>query len=255
MKFNLKKITASALMAMVLVPGFAFAESDGNIKKDNRSGDKKTSINFCARISSVEQKIADQITRAETKQSEHQVDRIGKITKKESDVDAKRALGRGDADDKRIKNWDKMIGKTRTDAQKLAVETYKSTIANAVTVRRTSVDSAVKVYRDGLNAVLGTHNTAVSQAVAVFKTSVNAALSKAKADCASGVASQTAKETFNKSINDARKILQDTRKNAETNSGLTALKKIRNDAVALAITNFKTVTEKARADLMIALKQ
>jgi hypothetical protein len=256
MKFNLKKIMAGALMAMVLVPGFAFAEGgEGkeNSRKENKSNN--SSANFCARINSVEQKITDQITKAETKQSTHQGERLDKITKKESEVDAKRAFGRGEADTKRVKNWDKMLGKAKTEEQKVAVEAYKTSISNAVSVRRTAIDTAVKAYRDGLTGVLANHNAKIAAAVATFKASMDTAVAKAKADCTAGVASQTVKDAFNKSVSDARTILQTARKDAEVSSGLTALKKARNDAVELAIANFKTATEKARADLMLVLKK
>lgn len=248
---NLKKLVASALVAIVIIPTLVFAENEGN--ENNR--DNKTSINFCARISSVEQKFADQVTRTETKQSTYQSNRMDKITKRESDVDAKRAFGRGNKDDTRVKNWDKMIGRAKTDAEKIAIEAYKSAIANAVTIRRTAVDTAVASYRNGLNAVLANHNSALDQAIATFKATVDSALAKAKADCTAGIASQTVKEAFNKAVAEARKTLQGARKSAETNSGVTALKKTRNDAVDLAILNFKTATEKARADLMLVLKK
>ena len=195
MKFNLKKVASGALMAMLLVPGLAFADND---TKSNSGKEIKSGASFCTRINSVEQRIADQITKAETKQSTHQGERLDKITKKESEVDAKRAQGRGEADTKRVKNWEKMLGKAKTDAQKVAIEAYKTSISTAVSTRRTAVDTAVKAYRDGLASVLASHNAKIATAVATFKASMDTAVAKAKADCASGVASDTAKNTVNK---------------------------------------------------------
>jgi len=257
MKFNFKKVLAGTLTALVLIPSLAFAESD-NSNRGNRGMERKedkSGANFCTRISFIEEKLADQVTRAETKQSKYQMDRLSKMEKKESDIDGKRALGRGDADSKRVKNWDKMIRKAKTDAEIAAVSAYKTAISTAVTTRRTAVDTAVKAYRDGLSTILGTNNTALDQAVATFKASINSALAKAKTDCTAGVDSKTVKDTYNKSMSDAKKALETARKNAMTNEAITALKKTRNDAINLAATNFKTATDKARADLLLVLKK
>lgn len=249
MNFNLKKGIAGTLVVFSLLPVFAFAEGTGS------TSTTKSEKGFCTKIATVSTKLVDQITATEAKQSKNQEDRANKITKKEGDADAKRATGRTEADGKRAGNWEKMATKATTDAQKAAVAAYKQAVSDAVTVRRTAVDAAVKAYRDGLTTAMTTHSASVETAMATFKTAVTGALSKAQTDCTAGVASKTVSTTFYKTVSDARKVLQDAKKAAEVSSGLAALKKTRNDAITLAETTFKTATEKARADLMIALKK
>lgn len=248
MNFNFKKGIAGTLVAFSFLPVFAFAEG-------TTTHETKTEKGFCTRISTVSTKIADQITTTEARQLKNQQDRANKITKKESDADAKRAEGRTTADGKRAGNWDKMATKATTDAQKAAVATYKQAIQDAVTARRTAVDTAVKTYRDGLTTAMTGHSTAIEAAMATFKTSVTTAVTKAQADCTAGVASKTVSASFNKAVADARVILKDAKKAAETASGLTALKQTRDTAIKAAEATFKTATEKARADLMLALKK
>ncbi len=157
-------------------------------------------------------------------------------------------------DGKRLKNWNKMEHKAKTDDQKSAVAIYKVAILKAVTDRRTAIDIAVKVYRDNLATAISAHNADIAGTFMTFKASVAASVAKAKADCTAKVPNQTVKDTFNKSIAGARKILQDSKKNDEGSSSLQALKQTRDNAIKLAETNFKTATEKARADLALALK-
>lgn len=247
MNFNFKKGIAGTLVAFSFLPVFAFAEGT--------TSSTKSANGFCARISTVSTKVADQITEAEAKQSKKQEDRSTNIAKKEGDADARRAVGRTTADGKRASNWDKMATKAKTDAQKAAVATYKQTIQDAVTARRTSVDTAVKAYRDGLTSAMTGHSTAVDAAMSAFKTAVNTALTKAQADCTAGIASKTVSASFNTSVSDARKVLRDAKKAAEMSSGLTALKQTRDTAIKAAEATFKAATEKARADLMLALKK
>lgn len=242
---------AGMLVIVSFLPALAFAENTTTSTATN----KKVSVsNFCVNLSSIQTKTASQITKAEEKQSKNEGDRLNNITKKESIADAKKAQGRSDVDAKRLKNWDKMVSKAKTDTQKSAVEAYKTAISNAVTVRRTSVDAAVKAYRDALTAILSTHSGSIDGAILTFKTSVDTALTKAQTDCTAGISSKTVKSNFNNSISEARKVLQDARKTANDSMGITTLKKTRDEAIKAAEAIFKQATEKARADLLIALK-
>ncbi len=251
MNFNFKKGLAGVLVAFSFLPVFAFAEGPTATTPQGI----KTEGGFCARISKVSTKVADDITRAESKQAKNKDDRATKLAEKESNADAKRAQGRSDADGKRLENWSKMARKAKTDVQKAAVETYKVAIKSAVDSRRASVDAAVKAYRDGLASAMTAHSSAISTAMLAFTTSVNTALTKAKTDCTAGIASKTVNEAFNKAVKDARKILQGARKTAEMTSGLKTLKETRDNTIKAAESVFKTATEKARADLMLALKK
>jgi hypothetical protein len=249
MKFNLKISIAGMLVVLGFLPLSAFA------KEPTKTNAKNETTAFCTRLSAVQQKMVDQIIKAETKQSTNEANREVKIAKNESDIDARRAEGRAEADGKRLKNWDKMISKAKTGTQKQSVEAYTTSIQIAVATRRASIDSAVKIYRDSLTALVGTHNSTIDQAVAEFKASVDAALAKARADCAANLASKTVKDTFNTAIDGARKALQADRKTALETEKMGTLKTIRNEAIKIAEATFKTATEKARADLILALKK
>ena len=250
MKFNFKKFIASTLVVLSFLPILASAEENG--RSENAPGKKEG--DFCTRISSVQDKYAEKIKNMEEKRQKNESERGDKMTKKQGDVDSKRASNRTEIDGKRMKNWDKMAGKAKTDAEKAAVEAYKTAIQNAVTARRGAVDAAVKTYRDGLTSAMTTHSATINTAIAAFKASVDAALSKAQTDCNNKVDSKTVKETFNKSVSDAKKVLQDARKSSEMSSGLAALKKTRDEAIKAAEATFKQATDKARADLMLVLK-
>lgn len=263
MTTNLKKSVAGVMMLFSFVPALALAEDTTGtagtpvVTSATTSPDGVKTVqpnNFCSRISTIQTKSADALMKLDEKTAKNEAARLDKIANKESNTDAKRAEGRSDVDAKRVKNWNSLASKAKTDVQKAAVEAYKTAITNAVTIRRTSVDAAVKVYRDALAVAMTTRNTALNQAVTTFKVSMDAALSKAKADCTANVSSKTVKDTYNKSVSDARKALQAARKTANTAMGIPTLKKTRNDGVRAAEVIFKTATDKARADLLLALK-
>jgi hypothetical protein len=253
------KLVASSLVVFSFMPVLAFAEDATPVVTSApvaiSAPTPKKATGFCANVSTVQAKLAAQIAKTETNQSEYQLKRISNVNKKEGDADAKRASGRTNADEKRVGNWTKMATNAKTDTQKAAVETYKAAISSAVAARRATVDATVKTYRDGLTAAIAQHGTTIDTAMTTFKSSIDAALSKAQADCTAGVLSKTVQQSFNSNIKDARTALAAARKAAEMSSGLTTLKKTRNDAITAAEVAFKKATDQAHADLIVALKK
>lgn len=256
MKFNFKKLVAGTLVMFTLVPALAFAENDNSKSRLNEGKEKeKSSLNFCSRISNIALKTADQITKAEEKKSKNQSEHLSRLENKQRDVDERRANSRTDADSKRINNWDKMGNKAKTEAQKAAVEAYRNNIKSAVETRRTAVDTAVKAYREALAQILSTNSGTTNQAVDIFKASMNTAVLKAQADCATNTNSKIAKDNFDKAVKNAQETLKNARKSTDMSPAIQALKKTRDSAINAATTAFKTATEKARADLLLALKK
>ena len=235
-------------MISSFVPFVAFGET---VKTNtNQSANK-----FCSQLSIINSKTADKITKAEEKESTYQTNRNTNFAKKQSVADEKKALVRTNADAKRATNWDKMINKAKTDDQKTAVTTYKTAVQTAIDARRTAVDATIKTYRDGLAQIIVTNTGSVNTATTTFKASVTSALEKARTDCANNVSSKTVKADFTKAVNDAKTILKASRKDATTNSEAISLKKTRDDAIKLIEITFKTATDKAHADLVLALKK
>jgi hypothetical protein len=242
MKSYLKTIIASTLIIFSFIPAITFAEE--TTKKQG---------SFCTRVSTLQTKLADQVTATEKKVTLREESKTAIIIKKESDVDAKRAESRAKAEGSRAQKWDKMISKAKTSSQKTAVEAYKKAITDAVAVRRSAVDASVKAYREGLAELMKNKTSNVDAALATFKTTIDAALVKAQADCAAGVVDKTVSTVFNKSVSDARATLASSRKTNKSEE-LKALKKVRDDAFKKAEAEFKSATDKARADLILGLK-
>lgn len=209
---------------------------------------------FCSKFTEISTKLANQISDNEAKKKENESKNALIIAEKEAKVDAKKAAARTDADDKRIKNFDKANVKAKTDSQKAAVEVYKQSMTVAVTARRTAVDAAVKTYRDGITALLASKNTTTDTSMATFKTAVDAATIKATADCANKVSNKTISSTFNKAIKDARATLAANKKSGTQATAMKTLKDARDIAFKQAESDFKNATDKARTTLLMSMK-
>jgi len=259
--FNLKKIGATTLVAFSLLPMMAFAE-DTTVTSTVRSasatqskGTATSSANFCARINDASKKFTEQIKDIETKNADALSKKSENLAQRESQVNAKKAEARFKSDSKRVANWGKMEAQVKNDEQKAALATYKTTVEQALETRRIAVDTAVTTYQTGVTSILSGHTASVTTAITTFKTSVEQALAKAKADCAKGVSGKNAQATFSKTINNARKMIQDARKNNEKNPAVLELKKARDEAIKAAEQAFKNTTTQARLDLQAALKK
>ncbi len=258
MTYNYKKIIAGALVLFSFLPtSFAFAERKATKNTPARQStvkQTKLSDSFCANLSTLETRSAEQIANAEIKKSKNEQARGEQLIKSGSDADTKIAESRSSVDEKRLQNWSSITSKAKTRAQKTAVEAYKTAINNAVLTRRLSIDSAIKVYREALNRNLVNHSGSIDQAIATFKASINTSLAKAKADCNAGIDSSIARATYNKSMTDAKEALTLAHRTADVAMGISTIKQARDNAVKTANEGFKTTTKRARADLLSAFK-
>ncbi|MCX6755801.1 MAG: hypothetical protein NTX85_00450 [Candidatus Nomurabacteria bacterium] len=259
MKKTIQYSISSLLILTSVMPFFAFAE-EAIPETTSIKTTPATTIaipqgnNFCAKIPAIGSKLGEQILNSETKKRENEARLAVNTTKKEADIDAKRASGRADTDSKRIKTADKLNTKAKTDTQKVAVTTYTKAINDSVTARRTAIDAAVKIYRDGITALYTTKSTDTDINFTTFKSSIDGAIQKATADCANKVASKTVSTTFNKSLKDARAAFTANNKLSVQNTQIKALKDTRDAAFKKAEADFKQATDKARADLIMAMK-
>ncbi|MEY2671964.1 MAG: hypothetical protein RL687_381 [Candidatus Parcubacteria bacterium] len=248
MKKSTKYFLSGTLIINILFPISSFAETASPVVAIPAQS------KFCSKFNEISSKLQSQISEVETKKKESEIKNETKIAEKESAVDAKKAEGRISADDKRIKNFDKTNTKAKTDKQKAAVVVYKKAMTDAVTARRTAVDTAVKSYRDSVSGLMSTKNTEIDSAIATFKTAVAKATDKANTDCANNIPNKIVSTEFNNAIKDAKTALSTSKKSFSKTAEVKALKLIRDTAFKEAETVFKSATDKARAELLIAIK-
>jgi hypothetical protein len=251
MKFNFKKLFIVGLVAINFVPLLVSAK-----ETEKKNPPEQASVNgdFCAKIENLQKKYADQIIAVQEKAYNNEIDKENKLIKKESDLDAIKASNRAEIDAKRLDNWNKISSKAKNIRERILIEAYKKAVGSAVLVQRTSIDSAIKTYRDGVVLILDNYSKTVDQAIQTFKTSVDATLSKSQNDCNLKVAGKDVRDNFNKSVNEARRVLETSHQKADISLDLKDLKKTRDDSLKQAESVFKQATEKARTDLLIGLK-
>lgn len=203
----------------------------------------ETTSNISERLQERQAKIGERVTTRETRWTERTEKRDGKLEDKRAEQDARRA-----------ELYKKLEDEAGTDAEKVAVLAFKKAMDEAVAKRRAAVDAAMKAFRDGVNAALAAKKTSAQSVMGTFQSAVDAAVAQAKSQCEGGTDPATVRSNFRDGMQAARDKLQNDRSERERlGQKIRELVKVRQDAFAKALADFKTAAEKARADLKAVL--
>jgi hypothetical protein len=209
---------------------------------------------FCIQFSEATRSVSGDTTDHFTKLQDNFNQRADKVKSGFNAATTKIAGERKHNDDQLSANFGKLDAKAATDTQKAAVATFKASVTQAVTTRRTAVDAANKAFQQGVQASVTGRQAQLKTAAATYKTAVSAALANAKSSCAAGVAPATVRTNLQTALAKARTNLENARKNAEkVGSSLDALKATRKAAVEKANADFKTAMKGALDQLKATL--
>ena len=247
MKMNSRKTAYSLVLGAVMaanaiLPVTVFAQEQTPAQKG-----------FCSRfpefVQRLDQRIADRQARIETRRTE----RLQNLENRRNARDTRRT----EAQERRQENFAEHIAKLEaraaTDAQKQAVVNFRAAVETAIAVRKTALNAAVKTFRDGVDQTIAQRKTAVDTAINAFKNARQAAVDKVETDCASGINSETVRETFRADMKTAReKFISDGQAIEKFYASIQPLIDVRRQAFDKSRQEFRAAMEKARADLKAA---
>ncbi|MFA6397618.1 MAG: hypothetical protein WDK96_02095 [Candidatus Paceibacterota bacterium] len=242
---NIKSLVALFLLVGLFVPAIMFAE--------DQVGASTKMIGFCSKITTKEKTFEDNTLSKEQKSLNRKESQNIIWDAKKTLTESKKDKTRAFVDEKRELNFSNVEVRAKTDAQKQAVETYKTTIKTAIENRRTIIDSAINNWRTTVEKNTLARRASVNTIWTTFKTTVDSALLKAKTDCATGTKQDIIKTTFNETVRVAREKMETDRKALfNVSAQVESLNQIKRDIIKKAQDDFKAVVEKAKADLKIA---
>jgi len=260
---QIKKLITGMLMAGMFLPALALAEDLNTGKDENekpiptlfkKNTQKSSKKDFCANIVKIGEKADQKFADSENKRLYKKDLQEKKLSDRQLTIDQKRLENRAFVDKKHETNNGNMFGRVKTEAQKTALATYKTTLENATQTRRTAVDTAIKTFREATSTAIALRQTQVDALTATYKTAVTDAVLKAKTECANGISSVDAQKTYNTSVKDARVAMETGRKAIVENTSFETAKKVRNDAVKSAEEAFKVTMDAAKATLKAAMQ-
>jgi hypothetical protein len=180
--------------------------------------------------------------------------RTDTFTANRAQWDSELATKRAQWDQQRQTSFTKLEAKATTSAQKTAVQTYETTITNAVTTRRSANDAARDTFRTAALGVINGRQSTIEGQLATFKDAVTAAETTAQASCTSdpsqGVSNRT---TFRDALKTAREAYTADRKSdSQVGDQIKTLAQTRDTTIKANDATFTATASAARQALKTA---
>jgi len=240
-----------AVLSFALV--FVFFLSTQTVHAQERTP-QITTTNFCNQLKDVQTHIGNEIKQKQLKFEATRREQTKDWQRGISEKDSHIAQSRTRWDENRTLQFDALQAKAQTDQEKKAIQTFKISIDDAITRRRTAVDTALTTYRNSINSLLVSNQPDIDSAVSEYKDAINFAQARAETSCENGEESSQVRDSFRNDLQSAKTKL-DSR-----GSGLGKFKQ-RADTVTKQPNNFEANTEfrktllQAQSSLQSALKQ
>ncbi len=240
MKTTFNRISAAAFVAVVTLslPALPASAVDSTAKPST----------FCTRIGSLMSANESTLDAHVATMKSDFAARTAQLGANQQNLDQKVAAARA----KTLESFNQKVADLAaqeglTDAQKTAIETFKTDMTTAEQTRRTAVDAARGTYRTQLKATITNYQTSLTNAVTTYQAAVRSAFSGASTGCGDG----SALTTLRTNLKTARETLQASLK--RDNIGIKELAQTRRSAVQAANTSFKESVREYTATLTAVL--
>lgn len=254
-KNRLNKILASALVAVFAFaaasPVLAENRATTTTQKNSESDQARKMI--CQNIQKFQQNLNKRLTDRQERLDSRLEDRTQKVKDFKADRQDALVKFRETRDGNFRRHYEKLLERAKTDAQKTAVNEFKTTMNAALVARRTTVDAANRAFQEGLKTAWASRKTAIENARKEFAASVDAAKKQAAADCSNGLSAGTIAEKYRAALKAAReKLVSDSKASPKIADALDQLKETRRAAIEKAFGTFKLALESAIKKLKTA---
>lgn len=210
---------------------------------------------FCASINSIGTRIESQLTNI-TQSSVPALYSPTNLTSRQAAIQQELKQKRTEWDNERNQQYDKMLSLAQNEAQKTAIETFRSSVEDAILVRRNSVDGAIDTYFSQTGGELQAESNQLTAAKEDFITAIKSAINTAKSECLTGKSPSDIRSTFQTNIETARTQLQTSRQRVgEFKSSLETIHKQEVKSINEAVRSFQDSLSKARQTLIDDLKK
>lgn len=206
------------------------------------------SKNFCTMINGNDVKALMNLDLKEKKIEDKQSERDAKKDEHRNESDTQRQSREAEQKQRIGEREDKLsekLGQNLTDAQKAAIAQAQAAIQKSVDTKNGDLQNLVGEFRNQMDSVRSAHRAELDTLVASLRTKTEAAVTKAKADCAAGIAPETVKKNFQDTI----KAIHD-----EFKAGQKTLQTTTKSQMEQNLTERKTQTEATRSTFKGSVK-
>jgi len=216
-----------------------------------RASSTNQGLGFCSQIDKVLVSVDARGSTSGVKRTEALDNRSEKREDKRSDIDIRRA----ENEVKRNNQFEELAKRVTTDAQKAALEAFRTSMTAALAERKKTVDAILLAHTTEVDTVMAARKAGADKALVTLKADIETAKTQAKSDCANNVAGDTVRTNLKNAIQQAQEKFRDTLKSLEKVKDVSqASREARKQELQKAEDTFKKSVELAKNNLKTALK-
>jgi len=242
MKYNKQFLSILVLGAIILPQTILAASTTKPVREPKEP--KVVQNKFCENIDNRLSNSSRQLSERESELQTRTEKREAEMNARRGDKDTKVEDRRAEALTRQEKKFNSVLSKATTTEQKLVLQEFRAGVQAAVEVRQKAMDDARDEFRKGVDETVTDRQGQMDNALTVRQTAIDSASAKAKSDCASGVESQTVRNTFQASIKSAQETFK---------ASISGLKDGKDDIKSLTETR-QVAFEKAQTDFRNTLE-
>lgn len=250
MKKNYKKTRyiAATLAVLTLIGPLGVAAQSAT---STPSGNGK---DFCDRLGTISTNLEKRISHREEQFRRSKDNRLENFIKHASSTSERLESTRDKWDENRKEQYAKLLERADTDAEKKAVEQFRSAMDAAMAKRRAAIDAAIKTFETDIKGMLGSRKVGLEKAATAFRTSEQAAIKEAQDTCKNGKSIKTVREIFNRKLHTIQRTFEGDRGDANRlGVGFEGFARKRTEALREAREIYDSAARKARQDLKAVL--
>lgn len=248
--FSQRNVNRASVMSALVVtlslclPAVSFAVNSPTPSGGNNG--------FCSRLANDESKVEGSISQRRDKVSSAWSAQASRLAELKQQAAQKVAEVRASVDAKRQQNFTKLEAKAKTPDEKAAVQTYETSVEQAVSIRRSTVDKARAAFNQGVMSAIDARHSEISSQMGDLVSGVDSAFATASSSCLGGESGQSVRQTLVASLKSARVTFVSERQNdSKIADQVHALATTRNAAVTAA-NNTLTASLKTAAQTLKA---
>jgi hypothetical protein len=229
------------------------AAIDEKIEQKKEDVAEKKVAKLCERVQKTVERVRTQMQSREQKGLEKLDDRRMQIQEHRTTLNSELEERRQERDQQREQFYQELMDAAQTDEQMTAVETFKDTVEEAVTVRRSAIDVATETMRTQIDALADERIAMVEELYLAYQEQEDAALEAAEGACGDDATENDLKgiaQDLNAQLKQARNAFRDgVQEQRMINKSVQEIAQVRRTAVQNAIQEFTRTMEQAREQL------
>jgi hypothetical protein len=241
---QMKPITYLLITIISLSPLSIYANEEISIPSSSR---------FCSQFPEIKDALTIQIVAEESDAKERELRREMSSIRRNAESEARKAKARANAEEKRIRNFDRSNIRPRTTRQREVFEEYNQKLESITLSRLEKIEELNQVYQEKASFIISQKNFQIDSHIGEYRENIKKAGDIAVENCAREIKDKDISSEFNDSLRIFKSQLNN-QKRINQSVEFDIIGDQRDAGFIQASTDFKDQSEKIKAELLIQMQ-